>query len=276
MTEQSKIENRKSEIPPPAAILLAAGKGTRMGGDPGQQRPKVLYEVAGRPMLCWVVDACKAAGCQTIVVVVGYQGQRVREALADEPACVFVEQAEQLGTAHAAEMARPIFEGRPQCDVFVLAGDGPLIRGQTLARLLEVHRRSKADCSLATAVIDDPTGYGRIIRDDKGRFAGIVEHKDATDAQRAIREVNPSYYCFNSAALFAGLSRVSNHNTQGEYYITDLPAQFKAAGRTVTVVEAVPPEDVLSINNPQQLAEVDAILRQRLESSNATPAGSTR
>lgn len=265
------MPDNRSDISP-AAIILAAGKGTRMGGD----LPKVLYEVAGRPMVSWVVDACKAAGCEKIVVVIGYQGELVREALADEPACVFVEQTEQLGTAHAADMARPVFEGQPACDVFVLAGDGPLIRSQTLARLLEVHRRAKADCSLATAVIDDPTGYGRIVRDEKGRFAGIVEHKDATETKRGIREVNPSYYCFESTALFDGLNRVSNDNTQGEYYITDLPAQFKASGRTVTVVEAVPAEDVLSINNPQQLAEVDAILRQRLEPTSATPARSTR
>ncbi len=272
MTEPSTIHPRPSSLTPPAAIILAAGKGTRMGGD----LPKVLYEVAGRPMLAWVVDACRAAGSEKIVVVVGYKGDLVREALAHEPACEFVEQTEQLGTAHAADMARPAFEGRFTGDVFVLAGDGPLIRGQTLARLLEVHRRAKADCSLATAVIDDPTGYGRIVRDAKGRFVEIVEHKDASEAQRAIREVNPSYYCFDAAALFDGLSRVSNHNKQGEYYITDLPAQFKAGGRTVTVVEAVPAEDVLSINNPQQLAEVDAILRRRLEPTSATPARSTR
>lgn len=276
MTDPSKIEKQPSKIAPPAAIILAAGKGTRMGGEGDQVLPKVLHKVADRPMVCWVVDACKAAGCDTIVVVIGYRGQLVREALADEPSCVFVEQTEQLGTAHAAGMARPVFEGEPARDVFVLAGDGPLIRSQTLARLREVHQRTKAVCSLATAVIDDPTGYGRIVRDDRGRFAGIVEHKDATAEQLAIREVNPSYYCFGSGALFDGIGQVSNDNKQGEYYLTDLPAMLKAAGKTVTVVEAVPASDVLSINTPEQLAQVDAILRQRLTRPNAQPAGSPR
>jgi len=256
----------------PSAIILAAGKGTRMGGD----LPKVLHEVAGRPMVCWVVDACKAAGCAKVVVVVGYKAELVREALADEPGCVFVEQTEQLGTAHAAQMARPVYMGVEDHPVFVLAGDGPLIRAATLAQLLRAHRDAGAVCSLATSVIDDPTGYGRIIRDADGRFTGIVEHKDATDAQRAIREVNPSYYCFSSATLFDAIGRVRNNNTQGEYYITDLPALLLAEGQTVTVADAVPPGDVLSINTPEQLAEVDAILRARLADSESSTAGATR
>lgn len=256
----------------PSAIILAAGKGTRMGGD----LPKVLHEVAGRPMVCWVVDACKAAGCERVVVVVGYKADLVRDALADEPACVFVEQTEQLGTAHAAQMAQPIYDGLPDHPVFVLAGDGPLIRADTLRQLLAAHRDAAAVCSLATSVIDDPSGYGRIVRDADGRFTGIVEDKDATDAQRAIREVNPSYYCFSSATLFDAIGRVRNDNTQGEYYITDLPAMLLAEGRAVTVIDAVPPSDVLSINNPDQLAEVDAILRRRLAASQSTTAGAPR
>ena len=254
---------------PPQAIILAAGKGTRMGGD----LPKVVHQVADRPMVCWVVDACKAAGCDRITVVVGYKGELVRQALADEPTCHFVEQTEQLGTAHAAQMALPLFTDQPPTDVFVLAGDGPLIRAKTLARLLEVHRRSNAACSLATAVIDDPTGYGRIVRDNQNRFAGIIEQKDASPQQLAINEVNPSYYCFDSAELFPAIDQVGNANKQGEYYITDIPAMLKGQSKTVTVVEAVPPADVLSINNPQQLAEVDAIMRQRLDSADS-PANS--
>ncbi len=260
MTEQSKNENRTSEIPAPSAIILAAGKGTRMGSD----LPKVVHPVAGRPMVRWVVDACKQAGCERVVVVVGYKGELVRAALADETCCQFVEQTEQLGTAHAAQMAEPEYVGRPDHPVFVLAGDGPLIRAQTLQRLLDLHRETGAVCSLATAVIDDPAGYGRIVRDGSGTFTGIVEQKDATEAQRAIREVNPSYYCINSVALFEAIARVSNTNAQGEYYITDIPAMLLAEGKTVTVVDAVPPSDVLSINDPAQLAAVDAILRDRL------------
>jgi UDP-N-acetylglucosamine diphosphorylase/glucosamine-1-phosphate N-acetyltransferase len=245
--------------PAPWAIIMAAGKGTRMGGD----QPKVLYEVAGRPMVHWVVDACRQAGCETCVVIVGYQGEKVRAALADDPAVQFVEQTEQLGTGHAVEQARPVMENLPPRDVFVLAGDGPLIRGRTLARLLEAHRRRKASATLATSLIDDPTGYGRIVRTASGDFEAIVEQKDATPQQLAINEVNPSYYCFGSDDLFRALDEVSNENASGEYYITDVPAILKQQGKPVAVIEAVPPEDVLSINNPQQLAEVDTILRNR-------------
>ena len=245
---------------PPAAIILAAGKGTRMGGD----LPKVLHEVAGRPMICWVVDACKRAGVGTIVVVVGYKAQEVRQALADEPTCVFVEQTEQLGTGHAARMAQPVFEQQSIEDTFVLAGDGPLIRHTTLARLLEIHRRRKSQATLATAILDDPTGYGRVTRTEAGEFDAIVEQKDATDAQLAVCEVNPSYYCFDTAALFTTLEQVSNQNASGEYYLTDVPGLLKQQGKTVVVIDAVPAEDVLSINTPDQLAQVDRLLTARL------------
>jgi bifunctional UDP-N-acetylglucosamine pyrophosphorylase/glucosamine-1-phosphate N-acetyltransferase len=270
------MPTRNSQHPvPPSAIILAAGKGTRMGGD----RAKVLHEVAGRPMLHWVTDACFAAGVQRCVIVVGYQADEVRASLADEPRCVFVEQTQQLGTAHAADQARPIFEDAPDGDVFVLAGDGPLIRSQTLARLLEVHRRTRASATLATAVLDDPTGYGRVLRTaapaGPGGFDRIVEQKDASPEQLAVREVNPSYYCFAVADLFAGLSRVESNNRQREFYLTDVPGLLKQQGKTVTLVDAVPAEDVLSINTPAQLAEVDRVLRQRLQASppSLTPSG---
>jgi len=242
------------------AIIMAAGKGTRMGGD----LPKVLYAVAGEPMVKWVVRACREAGAQRCILVVGYKQELVREALKDEPGVEFVEQLEQKGTAHAAQMAEPCFDGKPIGDVFVLAGDGPLIRAQTLSRLIEVHRRTHAAATLATSIIDDPTGYGRIVRDAEGQFEAIVEQKDASNEQRAINEVNPSYYCFDGAAMFKTIDQIGANNAQGEYYITDAPGLLKSQGKTVTVVDAVPPEDVLSINNPDQLAEVDRILRARL------------
>lgn len=249
-----------NEAPAPAAIILAAGKGTRMKSD----LPKVLHEVAGKPMVWWVVQACKEAGADLCVVVVGYKGELVREALAGEEGVAFVEQTEQLGTAHAAQMAEPVFADRAVSDIFVLAGDGPLIRGKTLARLLEVHRRTGAASTLATSVIEDPTGYGRIVRAADGGFSAIVEQKDATPEQLTINEVNPSYYCFRGDLLFKSIDQVGSNNSQGEYYITDCPGLLKRQGQTVTVVDAVPPEDVLSINTLDQLAEVDRILQARL------------
>lgn len=246
---------------PPQAIILAAGKGTRMGPT---DLPKVLYEVAGRPMVHWVIKAAREAGVERCILVIGYQARMVRDALADEPDCSFVEQTEQLGTAHATSMARDLVADQGPVDLFVLAGDGPLIQCTTLHHFLEIHRRSRAAATLATAVLDDPDGYGRIVRDQAGRFEAIVEQKDADTATLAIREINPSYYCFRSDDLFKALDQVSNDNRQGEYYLTDVPGLLMAAGKTVTVVDAVPANDVLSINTPKQLQQVSDLLTVRL------------
>lgn len=243
----------------PQAIILAAGKGTRMGGD----RAKVLFSAAGKPMIQWVVQACREAGVERCVIVVGYQADEVKASLDGAGDCVFVEQAEQLGTGHAAKMAAPLFADQPATDVFVLTGDGPLIRGETLTKLLDVHRRADAAATLATAILDDATGYGRVVRDKQGNFDAIVEQKDASPEQLAIREVNPSYYCFRSDGLFEMLTRVNNDNRSGEYYLTDVPGLLRQRGERVMVVDAVPSEDVLSVNTPEQLAEVDRVLRER-------------
>lgn len=242
------------------AIILAAGKGTRMTGD----LPKVLHRVAGRPMVCWVIDACLKAGVSRCIVVVGYHGDQVQQVVGDQTDCAFVVQHEQLGTGHAARMAKPLFDHTGPRDVFVLPGDAPLIRWQTLTRLIQTHRATGAAATLAVAVLENPNGYGRVIRDEDGSFRAIVEQKDATDPQRKIRQINTGYYCFRSSRLFETLSRVGHDNVQGEYYLTDVPGLMAQAGETVAIVDAVPPEDVMGINTPQQLAQVDQILRARL------------
>lgn len=246
---------------PFAVVILAAGKGTRMGSD----LPKVVHAVAGRPMIQWVVDAARRAGAARIILVVGHEAGRVRALFAGARDVDFVEQAEQLGTGHATLMAEPALRGF-RGDVIVLAGDGPLVRAATLRRLVERHRAAGAAATLASAVVPDPTGYGRIVRDASNRFAGIVEHRNATDEQRAIREIYPSYACFDAAALFAELRDLEPDPLAGELYLTDVPARLLGRGGRVEVVDAVPAEDVLSINTPQQLAEVDAILTARQES----------
>jgi bifunctional UDP-N-acetylglucosamine pyrophosphorylase / glucosamine-1-phosphate N-acetyltransferase len=196
----------------------------------------------------------------------------VRETFAgDDEDLHYAVQEPQLGTGHAVMQAKSCFESWLG-DVLVLAGDGPLIREQTLRTLIDAHRRSGAAATLATAVIGDPTGYGRIIRGASGRFERIVEHKEASAGELAIREVNPSYYCFRAERLFDLLSRLRNDNAKGEYYLTDVFAMILDEGEHVEVIEAVPAEDVLSINTPQQLAEVDAILRRREELSQTLSA----
>ncbi|MEZ6234647.1 MAG: NTP transferase domain-containing protein [Phycisphaerales bacterium] len=270
---------------PVSAVILAAGKGTRMNSD----LPKVCHPVGGRPMVCAVVDACLRAGVRHIVVVVGYKQELVREALAGYVATTigeagpggsdtadesrgplrleFAVQGEQLGTGHAVMSAEPAFAGQVLAgrgrDILVLCGDGPLIRDETIQRMLHRHRETGAAATLATSVIDDPTGYGRIVRDASGAFQRIVEQKNASDTERAIREVNPSYYCFDGAALFGALKQVGRNPLTGEYYITDVFELLRAGGRRVEVIDAVPPEDVLSINTPEHLAEVDRIFRSR-------------
>lgn len=255
MSESSQIDL--------SAIILAAGKGERMNSD----LPKVMHAVAGRPIVQWVVDACRQVGVQRIIIVVGYGGEVVRAALADQPDIVFVEQAEQLGTGHAVDMARACFVDQPQTTTFVLCGDGPLIRPDTLETLLATHQDGGAAGTLATSVIPDPTGYGRIVRSPMGAFERIVEHSDASESQRTIAEVNPSYYCFNAGALFDQLSQVSNTNAGGEYYLTDVFQMMIDAGQQVGIVDAVPPEDVLSINTPSDLAKVEAFLLERTSAS---------
>ncbi|MEO0715351.1 MAG: NTP transferase domain-containing protein [Planctomycetota bacterium] len=248
---------------PPAAIIMAAGKGTRMRSE----LPKVCHEVGGRPMVCAVVDACRNAGCDRIVVIVGYKQELVREALADESGVEFAVQEEQLGTGHAVRCAEQELADASDRDVFVLAGDGPLIRPETLKTLLARHRAARASATMATSVIDDPSGYGRIVRSPAGAFERIVEQKNATEGELKIREVNPSYYLFRCGEMFEALKDVKRNEASGEYYITDLPEMMLGEGKTVEVIDAVPAEDILSINTPEHLAEVDAIYRKRQQAA---------
>lgn len=246
----------------PVAIILAAGKGTRMKSD----LPKVVHPVGGRPMVCAVVDACLQAGCSRVVVIVGYMQELVRDALAGYPEVQFAVQEEQLGTGHAVRSCEYLFSREkmePNHDAFVLCGDGPLIRPATLRTMVALHRSKLAAATLATSVIDNPDGYGRVVRDDSGQFVAIVEQKNATTEQLKIREVNPSYYCFDVQSLFGALARVERNPLTGEYYITDVPSLLLADGRGVEVIEAVPPSDVLSINTPSDLDAVDRIFRAR-------------
>lgn len=235
--------------------------------------PKVVHPVAGEPMVRWVVEAVRTLGAMPVVLVVGHGQEHVRGIFDKEPGIAFVVQEPQLGTGHAVDQARSVFDDviLADADVFVLAGDGPLIRAETLQKLLDTHRRTNAAATLATAVIPDPTGYGRIVRDASGRFERIVEQKDASPEELAIGEVNPSYYCFRVKWLFRYLARIDNDNASGEYYITDVLPQMLADDHRVEVVDAVPPEDVLSINTPQQLEQVSRILKARLEPMERTP-----
>lgn len=243
-----------------SAILLAAGRSTRLKS----RKPKPMHEVCGRPMLEHVLRACYGAGVDRVCIVVGHGKDEVIAAFANDRRITWVEQTEQLGTGHAARMCEAYLKAHPG-DVFILAGDGPLIRADVLRTLHRAHKDEHAAASMATAVLDDPTGYGRIVRDDTGAFLEIVEQNDATDAQKAIREVFPSYYCVRSEDLLFALGKLTNHNAKREYYLTDIYAHLRKAGRKVLAVQAVTQEDVLGVNTREQLAVVDAVMQARIQ-----------
>jgi len=248
-----------------AAIILAAGRGTRMNSD----LPKVAHPVAGRPMVQWVVDAVADAGASRIILVVGHGEDVVRGMFAGDDRVEFVRQDAQLGTGHATLCAREPMNGWSG-DVLVLAGDGPLLRRETIDRMVQRQRSTDALATLATARVPDPTGYGRIVRDAQGRCQAIVEQKNLAPGQERIDEIYPSYACFDAQKLFEVLSSLPADSVTGEFYLTDVPRVLRDGGHRVELVDGVSAEDVLSINTPAQLAEVDAILCARIERAEAS------
>jgi bifunctional UDP-N-acetylglucosamine pyrophosphorylase / glucosamine-1-phosphate N-acetyltransferase len=243
-----------------SAIILAAGKSTRMKS----RRPKPLHDICGRPMLEYVLRACYEAGCDRVMCVVGHGKDEIVSQFGGDKRIHWIEQTEQLGTGHAARMCEAELK-KHGGDIFILTGDGPLIRGEVLRTLLGAHREEKAAASMATAVLDDPTGYGRIVRDGNGEFVEIVEQADASAEQREIREVFPSYYCVRSEELLLALSKLTNNNKKREYYLTDIYSILRNAGKKVLAVQAVTQEDSMAVNDRIQQAEVDAIMQDRIQ-----------
>ncbi len=243
-----------------AAIVLAAGKSTRMNSDV----PKVLHEVCGRPMLGFVLSACRLSGVDRILVVVGHGKDRVVERFSAEHDVSFVEQLEQHGTGHAVKCCREAlggFEG----SVLVVAGDMPLVRREALGELVDTREQRGDALTMATTELDDPTGYGRIVRNGKGELLNIVEHRDCTEEQRAIREVNVSYYCFDSSKLWSGLDRLKPNPAKNEFYLTDLVGMFREEGSGVSAEVRVAPEDSMGINSRLDLAAVGRVMQDRLQ-----------
>ncbi|MCM1288283.1 MAG: sugar phosphate nucleotidyltransferase [Clostridium sp.] len=239
------------------AVILAAGKGTRMNSD----LPKVIHKCMGQPMVHYVIKAVKDAGALDVCVVVGYKAKEVKDAIYD--IVDYVEQTEQLGTGHAVKCARDFIgtEG----DTIVLCGDTPLITGETLTGLLEEHRRRANGVTVLSARVDDPTGYGRIVRDENGVFQEIIEQKDADDEQRSINEINSGMYIYNSEALAASLELLSNENSQGEYYLTDTIALIKKIGLKVSakLIDADRIDEIKGVNTNEQLKEAEEIMKKR-------------
>jgi len=236
-------------------VVLAAGKGTRMRS----ALPKVLHPAAGLPLIDHVLRAAASLSPSSIIVVVGHEAERLKEGLREHPGLSFAVQEPQLGTGHALLQAEPFLRGA-RGTVVLLSGDVPLLRASTLGALVRTHEERQAAATVLTAVVDAPAGYGRIVRDGQG-IAAIVEHKDASAAEREIREINSGIYAFDAAPLFAALREIGSANAQGEYYLPDLVRIYRARGLRVDTVTVEDSREILGVNSRKELAEVGAILK---------------
>lgn len=241
-------------------LVLAAGLGTRMKSS----MAKVLHKLAGRPIIAHVCRTAIHLEPHRISVIVGHQAEAVRAAVETELGkhqASFVNQAEQRGTGDAV-MATQSLLAKPNSTVLILSGDVPLVRAETLRALIETHHADKASCTLLSVRLENPTGYGRVVRDEAGNFLKIVEQKDATDDERQIREINAGIYCFDSEKLFQALARVRPTNSQGEYYLTDVPGILHDDGEQVTIYQHHDAREVSGVNTRAELAEFENLLRR--------------
>jgi bifunctional UDP-N-acetylglucosamine pyrophosphorylase / glucosamine-1-phosphate N-acetyltransferase len=238
------------------AVILAAGKGTRMKSD----LPKVLHELAGRSLLDHVLDTSTAAGIDRMVVVVGHKASLVEETCG-RPGIEFVLQEPQLGTGHAVQMAVPSLRDGGYC--VVLAGDVPLLRTETLRRLVDGTISSGAAAVVLSCVVEDAAAYGRIIKDEQGRVQKIVEAVDASHAELAVGEYNTGVFCFQTGKLIEALANLKTDNKQGEYYLTDTVAWLVEQGNPVEAVITEDPDEVIGINTVDELVGAAALLARR-------------
>ncbi len=238
------------------AIILAAGQGTRMQSETS----KVLHHVLGKPLVQYPIQAVKEAGAQEVCIVVGHKAETVKEKLGE--AYTYALQTEQLGTGHAVMQAMSFIPD--EGEMIVLYGDTPLITGETINEMLAFHRRKQNAITVLSALVDNPTGYGRIVRDAQGAFMKIVEQKDATIEEQAIQEINGGMYVFEAGKLKEALGKLTNDNIQQEYYLTDTIEILLAEGCSVDAIAITHTEDILGVNSRTQLAEATALMKQRI------------
>lgn len=239
------------------AVVLAAGQGTRMKS----KLYKVLHPVCGKPMVEHVVDQIKTLNMDKIVTIVGHGADNVQEQLGGKSE--FVKQEEQLGTAHAVLQAKDLLADK-EGTTLVVCGDTPLIRSETVDALLKYHHEKRAKATILTTSLEDPTGYGRIIRDDLGIVGKIVEQKDASSEEKAVKEINTGTYCFDNAALFDALSKVTNDNAQGEFYLPDVIKILKDAEEVVAAYRMESSDESLGVNDRVALAEATKLMQKRI------------
>ena len=238
------------------ALILAAGKGTRMKSD----LAKVLHSIEGKPLLYYVLEAARGAGAEKIVVIIGHQAQKIREQFSGS-GFVFVEQKQQLGTGHAVLQARPEL-GDYQGLTVILCGDVPLLKPATIKNLIKDHIAAGACVTVLTTALPDPRGYGRILKNDDGNIIKIVEQNDATDAEKKITEINTGIYCVNTPFLFSALEKINNNNKQKEYYLTDIIEITCQAGRKVKAYLTKDYLEVMGINTSEELFRAGQYLKK--------------
>jgi bifunctional UDP-N-acetylglucosamine pyrophosphorylase / glucosamine-1-phosphate N-acetyltransferase len=239
------------------AIILAAGKGTRMKSN----LYKVLHPVLGKPMINHVIDHLNAANVSRKVMVVGHGAEDVTQVVGNQ--AEFVLQSEQLGTGHAVMVTESLLKDEDGTTI-VICGDTPLISPETINALLNFHNENQSVATVLTTIFDDATGYGRIIRDENGALAKIVEHKDASSEERLVKEINTGTYCFDNKQLFAALKETNNTNAQGEYYLTDVIEVMKRKSLPVMAFVTNDQEETLGINDRVSLAKANQILKLRI------------
>lgn len=253
----------------PVAVILAAGKSTRMKSNV----PKVLHAVCGRPMIEYVLDAARTAGARRLLVIIGHEADQVRQALKSHPDVEFALQVEQKGTGHAVMMCADALRDHSG-PVLILTGDAPLMRSQSFSYLLSDFEKHQAACVLGTAKTQNNHGLGRILRSSEGEFLRIVEEKDATPDEKLITEINVGCYVFDCRSLFGALEQLRPNNKQGEYYLTDCCGILKAQGRPVVASCCLEISEALGVNTRQQLAEVtqhmQQVTKQRLMAEGVT------
>jgi len=237
------------------AVILAAGKGTRMKSD----LPKVLHDIEGKPLLSYVLDAAKGAGAEKIIVIIGHQAQMVRERFAD-CGCVFVKQEPQLGTGHAVLQAKKELNNYNGLTL-ILCGDVPLLKPETIKNLIKEHVQTDSCLTVLTTLVPDAHGYGRIVKDKKGDIEKIVEQLDATEDEKKISEINTDIYCVNTPFLLSALEKIENKNNKQEYYLTDIVEIARRECRKAHACVTNDYIEVMGINTPDELIRAGKYLK---------------
>ena len=238
------------------ALILSAGKGTRMKSS----LPKVIHKVCGKEMVNHVIEVSKKAGAQDIVAILGHESDKVKEVLSDDIKTAM--QTEQLGTGHAVMMAKEYINDEDT--IVVLCGDTPLVKAETLQNLFEYHINNKYHTTVLTTSIENPTGYGRIIRDTNGNLLKIVEQKDANEEEKLVNEINSGIYCFNGKSLKNALDRINNNNAQNEYYLTDTIEIMRNDGLKVGAFNGAKIDELMGVNSKVELSKAEEIMRKRI------------